>query len=96
MPNYNFYLGMTQSQPDGRLRLACFPPTNFIKHFLKLCSVISQWFFGQSNCFTVCFVRICVVSSLLCLISGMLITDFHEKWFGEYDALEYVHTYIQW
>ncbi|XP_075904049.1 opioid growth factor receptor-like isoform X1 [Nelusetta ayraudi] len=27
---------------------------------------------------------------------GALITDFHEQWFGNYDDLEHVHTYIQW
>ncbi|XP_047437806.1 opioid growth factor receptor-like [Mugil cephalus] len=27
---------------------------------------------------------------------GVKITDFHEQWFGEYDTLEYVHTFIQW
>lgn len=30
-----------------------------------------------------------------CLIDAY-IHDFHNKWAGAYDALEYVHTYIQW
>ncbi|KAK2914703.1 opioid growth factor receptor-like [Channa argus] len=31
-----------------------------------------------------------------CLPDGIYIQDFHNDWYGEYDALEYVHTYIQW
>ncbi|KAL3977860.1 mitogen-activated protein kinase kinase kinase MLK4 [Sarotherodon galilaeus] len=27
---------------------------------------------------------------------GVYITDIHEKWYGDYERLEYVHTYIQW
>ncbi|KAM7402673.1 hypothetical protein PAMP_017891 [Pampus punctatissimus] len=27
---------------------------------------------------------------------GVYISDFHNGWYGEYDTLEYVHTYIQW
>ncbi|KAM7423263.1 hypothetical protein PAMA_011014 [Pampus argenteus] len=27
---------------------------------------------------------------------GVYISDFHNEWYGEYDTLEYVHTYIQW
>ncbi|XP_063331093.1 opioid growth factor receptor-like protein 1 [Pelmatolapia mariae] len=27
---------------------------------------------------------------------GVSITEFHEKWYGDYESLEYVHTYIQW
>uniref|UniRef100_A0A3Q1EXS3 Opioid growth factor receptor 2 n=1 Tax=Acanthochromis polyacanthus TaxID=80966 RepID=A0A3Q1EXS3_9TELE len=27
---------------------------------------------------------------------GVHIKDFHNEWHGEYDTLEYVHTYIQW
>ncbi|XP_070758785.1 opioid growth factor receptor-like isoform X2 [Enoplosus armatus] len=27
---------------------------------------------------------------------GVYIHDFHSKWFGDYEALEYVHSYIQW
>ncbi|KAL3977859.1 interleukin 22 receptor alpha 2 [Sarotherodon galilaeus] len=27
---------------------------------------------------------------------GVYITDIHEKWYGDYERLEYVQTYIQW
>ncbi|CAK6958398.1 opioid growth factor receptor-like [Scomber scombrus] len=27
---------------------------------------------------------------------GALISDFHNQWYGQYDTLEFVHTYIQW
>ncbi|XP_072522519.1 opioid growth factor receptor-like [Salminus brasiliensis] len=27
---------------------------------------------------------------------GVFIDEFHEDWFGEYDKLEWVHSYIQW
>ncbi|GAA6082126.1 opioid growth factor receptor-like protein 1 isoform X1, partial [Tachysurus ichikawai] len=27
---------------------------------------------------------------------GVYIDDFHDHWFGNYDDLEYVHSYIQW
>nr|XP_014267945.3 opioid growth factor receptor-like protein 1 [Maylandia zebra] len=27
---------------------------------------------------------------------GVSITEFHEQWYGDYESLEYVHTYIQW
>lgn len=27
---------------------------------------------------------------------GVYINDFHTQWYGEYNTLEYVHTYIQW
>lgn len=27
---------------------------------------------------------------------GVYIDSFHDEWFGDYDALEYIHTYIQW
>ncbi|KAM3621394.1 uncharacterized protein V6R79_010702 [Siganus canaliculatus] len=27
---------------------------------------------------------------------GIYIDTFHTEWFGEYDRLEYVHTYVQW
>lgn len=30
------------------------------------------------------------------LPDGVHIEDFHSEWYGEYDTLEYVHTYIQW
>ncbi|XP_054641211.1 opioid growth factor receptor-like protein 1 [Dunckerocampus dactyliophorus] len=30
------------------------------------------------------------------LPDGLYIGDFHTAWYGEYDNLEYVHTYIQW
>lgn len=30
------------------------------------------------------------------LPDGVHIDDFHNEWHGEYDTLEYVHTYIQW
>ncbi|XP_022055599.1 opioid growth factor receptor-like [Acanthochromis polyacanthus] len=30
------------------------------------------------------------------LPDGVHIKDFHNEWHGEYDTLEYVHTYIQW
>ncbi|KAM9408248.1 opioid growth factor receptor-like [Pholidichthys leucotaenia] len=27
---------------------------------------------------------------------GMLISEIHQDWYGQYDTLEYTHTYIQW
>ncbi|XP_034442497.1 opioid growth factor receptor-like [Hippoglossus hippoglossus] len=30
------------------------------------------------------------------LPDGIYIQDFHSEWFGNYNKLEYVHTYIQW
>ncbi|XP_019941939.2 opioid growth factor receptor-like [Paralichthys olivaceus] len=30
------------------------------------------------------------------LPDGIYIQDFHSKWFGNYNKLEYVHTFIQW
>ncbi|XP_061584067.1 opioid growth factor receptor-like isoform X2 [Cololabis saira] len=27
---------------------------------------------------------------------GVFISEFHDEWYGNYDQLEYVHTYIQW
>uniref|UniRef100_A0A3Q2VFS6 Opioid growth factor receptor 2 n=1 Tax=Haplochromis burtoni TaxID=8153 RepID=A0A3Q2VFS6_HAPBU len=32
----------------------------------------------------------------LYLLPGVSITEFHEQWYGDYESLEYVHTYIQW
>lgn len=29
-------------------------------------------------------------------LTDVYIHDFHSKWTGAYDLLEYVHTYIQW
>uniref|UniRef100_A0A3Q4BWE0 Opioid growth factor receptor (OGFr) conserved domain-containing protein n=1 Tax=Mola mola TaxID=94237 RepID=A0A3Q4BWE0_MOLML len=31
-----------------------------------------------------------------CFLSGVYIHNFHNRWAGDYNALEYVHTYIQW
>uniref|UniRef100_A0A3Q3FPD5 Opioid growth factor receptor 2 n=1 Tax=Labrus bergylta TaxID=56723 RepID=A0A3Q3FPD5_9LABR len=36
------------------------------------------------------------ISVDLCLSSEVYISDFHYDWFGRYEELEYVHTYIQW